>query len=509
MANSQESSKWLKSENSRPRTLTSSLLRAYWDSGLVTSLAWAQFHRIVRTKCRWAIRPVRKTDYCDHCHLLQTSILPGLKKLFARAQQVLSETMPSYFRTFPEAAEADEIASCEAFSRFIYTHGTNRQEDRKELRPMVAQKLHELEAKISHRLTWELKVAKSYHWHRLIAKRQAQASNQVLLWSDYKQNLTVPLAHTETGDMFYGTSRMEMTCWGCLVFQKAGDQLRTKHVIVISSIIEHTVLVSNLLYAEVAKHIDNLPDWRGWIGDWVESQTPRKVRLSFFGEKHGKGQVDGLFSRIEGWIQHHLKRPGRRISNIDEMEQVLKNEAARATKMDPAMEYIVVRWEPEQKPASAWVFPQRESQISKTYCLQLLPDNPNVHVRTTSIVDFTFTEMSQEGQGSKSFPKVFLETIRDSAWRRAYFSNTRWDRKRPSQGQADAVVNRFEEHKRRKMQVPDLEDEWERTARKQANRLLRRRARWRELKQELEAGNAQTSSSSSSSNSSSSSASDK
>ena len=29
-------------------------------------------------------------------------------------------------------------------------------------------------------------------------------------------------------------------------------------------------------------------------------------------------------------------------------------------------------------------------------------------------------------------------------------------------------MNRFEEHNRRKMEVPDLEDEWERAARKQA-----------------------------------------
>ena len=59
----------------------------------------------------------------------------------------------------------------------------------------------------------------------------------------------------------------------------------------------------------------------------------------------------GFFGSIEGWIQHHLKRPGRRISSIDEMEQVLTTEAARATKMDPAVEYIVVRCEREQKPS--------------------------------------------------------------------------------------------------------------------------------------------------------------
>ena len=169
----------------------------------------------------------------------------------------------------------------------------------------------------------------------------------------------------------------------------------------------------------------------GWMGEWVESQTPQCVSLSLE-RSTAKARWMGFWA-----VQHHLKIPGRRISNIDEMEQVLKTEAARATQMDPAEEYIVVRWEPEQKPASSWVLPEREFQISRTYCLQLLPDKPDVHVRTTSIVDLTFTEMSQEGQGFKSFPKVESETIRDRAWGRGYFfSNTRWDRKRPSRGHA-------------------------------------------------------------------------
>ena len=144
---------------------------------------------------------------------------------------------------------------------------------------------------------------------------------------------------------------------------------------------------------------------RSWFGRFA-GRTTRAMITWQVGLWTGWSEVDGLFGSIEGWIQHHLKRPGRRISSIDEMEQVLKTEAARATKMDPAVEYIVVRCEREQKPASAWVLPEREFQISKTYCLQLLPDNPNVHLRTTSIVDFTFTEMSREGRGWRRFGTV-------------------------------------------------------------------------------------------------------
>ena len=34
------------------------------------------------------------------------------------------------------------------------------------------------------------------------------------MWVDYKQNITIPLADAQTGDMFLGTARMELTCLG-------------------------------------------------------------------------------------------------------------------------------------------------------------------------------------------------------------------------------------------------------------------------------------------------------
>ena len=529
---SQESSVWLKKQNCHARTLTTSLLRAYWDEGLVTSLAWSQFHKIVRQHCKWAVRPSRKTDYCDYCHLLQTSLRPGLRQLLREAETSLTTIMPSYFGAQSELLRGEEISACEALSRCIRTHSEDRRQDRRrELRVKAQQDLHEMEAKIAHRLNWELQVAKSYQWHWLVAKRQARSlqvelenlsQEQVLLWSDYKQNLTVPLAHTETGDMFYGASRMEMTCWGCLVFQRRGGKLTTKHIIVLSSIIEHTVLVSNLLYAEVAKHIPDLagvsevlvwsdcgPHYKGydhvagWIGEWVEASVPRKVRLSYFGEKHGKGQVDGLFGQIEGWLKDYFKTPKRRIATIDEMETVLRSAATQAMATDPTVQYAVVRWEPEQKPASAWVLPGAEFKISKTYCLQLLPDNPRVHVRTTSILDYTFTELAGQPGGSRSYPKVELEAVADRAWRRGYFSAKPWDRKAPEQARPDSIVKRHQEHKRRRLQPPNLEDEFERTARRQADKLLRRREKWSRMKGTVE-GEPSSSSSSSSSTSSSS-----
>eukprot|EP00435_Cladocopium_sp_Y103_P063982 s508_g25.t1 len=530
MAHSQESSVWLKSEKCNARMLTSSLLRAYWDSNMVSVVAWKQFHAIVRKHCKWATKLTRRTDYCDYCHLFHTSIEPGMMKLMRSAQKSLVGLMPDYFSKLLQVEGATHLEQLEAMMRYINRHADLQKNAREQaLTRKVRQELFQLEAKICHQMSWELQVAKSYHWHWLASQRQSQAmrkeldnlsDNQVLLWSDYKQNLTVPLAHTETGDMFYGTSRMEMTCWGCLIFQKEGSRLMTRNVIILSSIIEHSALVSNLLYLEAAKQIANLtgvskilvwsdcgPHYKGydhvagWIGNWVEAVPPRSVKLSFFAEKHGKGQVDGLFGQVEGWLKNYLKKPGRQISTIDDMESVLRSEAARATKLDATMQYIVVRWEAEHKPPGAWVLPQPEFQISKTYCLHLMPGNPTLRIRNTSLLDRTFSDV--DGQKvAKTYPKVELADIADPTWRRGFFSNTRWDRKAPKRGETDAIVSRYEEHQRRKMPTPNLEDDWERAARKQASKLLRRREKWAHMKKATLKEESSSSSSSSSSESS-------
>ena len=120
------------------------------------------------------------------------------------------------------------------------------------------------------------------------------------------------------------------------------------------------------------------------------------VRLCFFGEKHGKGQVDGLFGQIEGWLRDFLKKAGSRIATIDEMEKVLRTYASRATQQ--RTHFVVVRWEPETKPLGRYIFPQPEFQISKTYCLLLQPGNPRLVIRNTSLEDHTFVDAFGQGQ---------------------------------------------------------------------------------------------------------------
>ncbi|CAJ1349951.1 unnamed protein product [Effrenium voratum] len=499
---SQASSVWLKSQGCHARTMTCSVLQAYWNSGLVRVLSWSTFRRIVRLHCKWAKKPSRKTDYCDYCYLFTSSIIPGAEAALKRSRAALEHVLPAYFRDFEEPCEGGLIVHLEAYLRHINQHAEQHPGLRnEEVRGAQRQQLHALEARIERRIRWEIEAAKSYEWHWLTAKRQSRAlqkdlesltSAQVLLWSDYKQNLSVPLAHTQLGDMFYGTSRMELTCWGCLAFEKKDGKVTTKHFIVLSSVIEHSALVSNLLYGEVLRHLDlrevqEVLAWTdcgphfkcyehvaGWLGAVVESDVPKRVRLCFHGEKPGKGQVDGLFGQIEGWVSNFLATPDRRIADIDEMEQVLKSAAEAATSLEAGVEYIVFRWEPQHKPEKVWTLPRPEFQISKTYCLLLRPSNPRLRIRNTSLVDYTFAD-NMEQEGKTSYPKVEEETLEDREWRRGYFSNTRWDRKRPAEDKPDGLMLRYREHQQRGVSAPNLEDAFAYQARKQAQLLLRRR----------------------------------
>ena len=78
------------------------------------------------------------------------------------------------------------------------------------------------------------------------------------------------------------------------------------------------------------------------------------------------------------------------------------------------------------------------------------------------------------------------------------FSNRHWDKKVPKQGEEDTVMKRFDEHKRRRMKLPDLETAWARTARINAGKLLRRREKRQHMKEQAAAEDSSSSSSSSS-----------
>ena len=101
----------------------------------------------------------------------------------------------------------------------------------------------------------------------------------------------------------------------------------------------------------------------------------------------------------------------------------------------------------------------------------------------------------------KAFQKLNGKELLTESGDEDIFFNTRWNREKPKKGEDDTIMKRFDEHKRRRMAAPNLENAWTSTARKQANRLLRRREKWHHMKNLATAGDGSSTSTSSSSTS--------
>ena len=180
----------------------------------------------------------RKTDYCDHCHFWHKSLVPQFWSFVSNTREKLAAVFKEYFKTFDDNRSVQEaaIGDIAAYARLLLQHidrhaDSCREARRAALDGLALQELHAIEAGFSHYLKGEIEILQSYQWHRRSKDRQKdvlselRASLQVgqcIVWYDWMQYLTLPLAHTQTCDDYYGASRMEVSVFGCYVLQNFG-----------------------------------------------------------------------------------------------------------------------------------------------------------------------------------------------------------------------------------------------------------------------------------------------
>ena len=75
--------------------------------------------------------------------------------------------------------------------------------------------------------------------------------NEAVLWYDWAQGWSLPQAHEELNTMFYGTARMPLSLFGCVLLQKLGDgSIRRKNLAIVTdglSIVLYTLLSNSEL----------------------------------------------------------------------------------------------------------------------------------------------------------------------------------------------------------------------------------------------------------------------
>ena len=402
--NSQPTSVWLERAQTTARVLTTSLLGLYLSSGFMKKLGWKQFFFIVRKNCAWARKAQKKTDFCDHCHLYRTSIAPGSVKSIKVARDNLMKLLPTYFVPFDTDAPSlsdNAVEHLEAFYKYVFSHDKNRAQDRRQLSRTTRLALHEKEAAICHRLRHEVKVAQSYAWHVQTAERQAAACHRdkrnmergdVILWMDYKAKFSLPCASVETSDMYWGSQRKELTVFGIVVADFLADEVRQQNIFYISSIIENTGLMTSELLSDVLARMPALQQakriifWSdvglhfrsynvvAYIAQrWFRPLQCEVLRICWFCERHGKGEVDSMFSHFGSWVAAHVRQPNKVIKTEEELVAICQAAAQADARLQPSspLRWVVRRFEADVKPGTVTRLASCSFSITKTYCLQL------------------------------------------------------------------------------------------------------------------------------------------
>ena len=230
--------------------------------------------------------------------------------------------------------------------------------------------------------------------------------------------------------------------------------------LVVSPIIEHTALAAalqvQLLKGELP--MDKIASCHFWMDcgghfrtldmcsyvatEWASSSSANiPCTLSWFGEKHGKGEVDGLFSCANRWIQSKIRNPGAEIASVADVVATLRQGAAEDMRKDPSgMIYKILEWNPEKKPTHLWKGTSDEVQIRKTYCLTVKA--------VRSFLQWQNHVFSDAISGKAKTAVTITSSLvpipeADREWRRGHFLQKKWAAEFPTT--SNALMNRHEE----------------------------------------------------------------
>ena len=306
-----------------------------------------------------------------------------------------------------------------------------------------------------------------------------------------------------------GCQNVRLTCFGVAVFRRVGSKIKQTNFVVLTDVIDHSALMAGKLLDMVKQEIPDVqnakrvivwcdcgPHFRAyehlayWTRKWFHALEVT-VCINYFVEKHGKGLVDAMFGMVEGFINAYLRAPKRRIETFDQMVDVIIAGAEGANKKDPdGIDWQVLKVEfPAKKPEKTHNMIECEFKIQSTYCVELRPRGN--WIRDPEYVDFGFSDLV--GVRGTSCVGVVAEipvplkkqngvVVDDGTWRRGYFGNRPWDRKKPEEGNRDIIVQRYENYaslaEPTNDEYADFADAWSCNAVKKAMRLQLRRNTW-------------------------------
>ena len=203
-----------------------------------------------------------------------------MNSFIANMRADLHATYDKYFQHFDDAETVasdnpDPASLCRKYLLYVNQH---TQKYRKELQA-VSRKLifalHEKEGPVEYELQWLCKLVAAYQFHRVSSNLQSDACSahidalgpgEAILWCDWKQNLSIPMTHVQTGDQYWATARAEVSCFGAVLFLgQEAERPRKINVLLLSDIIEHTALAASQQLSILAKELRDVSSITCWF----------------------------------------------------------------------------------------------------------------------------------------------------------------------------------------------------------------------------------------------------
>lgn len=361
---------------------------------------------------------------------------------------------------------------------------------------------------------------------------QELKDGELLLWLDWKQNVTLPLSHKSTGDEYWASSRMETSLLGGIAYVgRAAGPPRKVGLLWVSDVLDHTAVAAGLqmqemmtrclgplskftrvsLWFDTGPHYRTVDLWSFLAQEWLlkENRLDLLLTISYFTEKHGKGEVDSLFSCCNQWLCNATRKPGTRLENVDQLIDALRAGAEQDMRQDPppnGMKYVITKWDTVKKPPNLWKA-DAEIQVRKTYCIKL--HLAGERRRVVFWNNHRFSDCSDGERFSVALSKPRVPAA-DRSWRRGYYGTDKWRKAFPETNTRNTMVTRLEAlEPYSRLEVRDSTSLFEKRAARYLAKLAvgkaRKTRRRRRVQAQREAVDASSSSSSSSSDSSSSS----
>lgn len=545
---------------------------------IFTTMSNRTMKRIIK-KHLWQYKPAwSESDWCQYCFDLDQKVVPQAEELVEDIRHRLSAKIPQYFEEFDSYATSISLQDqpglfLRQFDHFIWHH-ENRQPCRTHrvsgntfpcglghlraraqgFTPVLRDELRDLECDIHKDIKAMSRLLDSYLHHRAANAQQKPILKRLVdspppasctLLCDFKELMTLPILGKATGESFFATANMEISCFGCVLTEHMKSSTTQKtfvnkcYVLLLSDTLDHTCTRANHCIdlclkqrlskeplTEINLESDAAGHFRGFENLYhhcvlLPKEFKCTVRTHFGCEKHMKAEADELF----GWVELALKRAKSlkcTMKTLQDLKWWIDDYCSELRKRDRSSPFLKVLIDNEPKPQyGRRLLVSGDFFITRTYCLSASLASSSAYSYGVHVYNHVFSSRPTTVNLTTSLSDEPAKDL-DKPYRKGYYGEGRanWDTAPEplEQHEATALTRRQDAQKHALPNSADVkyqrqmdDDNIQAEINKKIARLQRRRKRSQHKQQllqkkktdYLEAGQSSSSSDSSSSTSSS------